>query len=156
MSQKSRPRHVRRRVYSRLRHGVSNILKQFLTTESARLTSSASLSTFTVDAGTDLVTASSHGFVNAEGPVELTNSGGALPAGLVVDTHYWVLLVDANTFRLCDRLYKVASSSYVDITGTGSGTHSVAFGVTPEALLERLRQGTDPETMRAETDIDDL
>lgn len=76
--------------------------------------------TFTADAGTDIFTAASHGY-EAGDPVTLTNSGGALPAGLSTSTTYYVLAPTTNTFQLST----TSNGSAVDVTDAGTGTHSV-------------------------------
>lgn len=81
--------------------------------------------TFTA-ATTDIVTATAHAFTTGDGPFQLTNSGGALPAGLAVTTDYYVIVIDANTFRLAtSRPNALAGTPVVDITGTGTGTHTL-------------------------------
>lgn len=88
--------------------------------------------TFTAVAATDLITPASGAptFVNADGPFRLTNSGGSLPTGLSTGTDYW-LVYDASTAGVT---YKFATSksnaiagTTVDITTTGSGTHTMTL-----------------------------
>ncbi len=82
-------------------------------------TEGVAVGTFNVDAGTDIITAAAHG-LNDDDIIVLTNSGGALPAGLAVDTKYFVITSTTNTFQVS----LTEGGSAVDITGTGTGTHS--------------------------------
>ena len=92
----------------------------------------------TVTAGTDdNFTLTSHGFETGMA-VSLSNSGGALPAAtpsLAATTLYYVVRTGANTFKLAISAANAvaATPTVIDITGTGSGTHSVrtaAFVIT--------------------------
>lgn len=74
--------------------------------------------TFTA-ATTDIITCNSHGVKDGD-QVVLSNSGGALPAGLAASTRYWPIEITPNTFKVS----AIAGGPAVDITGTGTGTHS--------------------------------
>lgn len=76
--------------------------------------------TITVDAGTDIVTAAGHDFVDGVA-IEFSNSGGALPDGLVSGTIYFVVSTATNTFQVAETV----GGSAIDITSTGSGTNTV-------------------------------
>lgn len=151
---KARPRHVRHRVYDRLRHGVNSLLKVFVDTEAARLDSTAANRAFTANVN-DTLTSTSHGFTLGKGPVILSTSD-TLPAGLEEDTLYWPIPINTNTFYLATSRENAANGIRVDVTDTGTGTHTVAYASDGSAMLERLRQGVKPVTLRAEDDIDDL
>ena len=155
MAQASRPRYVRRRVYDRLRHAGSNF-KQFLIAAGTKFMGTADLKTFTAVAVTDVCTSVAHGLVTGKGPVLVSNSGGALPAGLAASTWYWPIVIDADTFKLAATRALSAFGTAVDITDAGSGTNSIRYAANAEAIMERLRQGTPYEQMVAESDIDDL
>jgi hypothetical protein len=75
--------------------------------------------TFTVSATTDLLTKVAHG-VKPDQQVVLSNSGGALPAGLSASTPYFAIQVTPNSFGLST----TPGGALVDITGAGTGTHS--------------------------------
>ena len=89
-----------------------------------------SSATFTVDAGTDIVTSSSHGISDGQN-ITLTSST-TLPAGLSASTTYYVNLIDANTFYLVTTRLDANgtpnptadAATAVDITDTGTGTHT--------------------------------
>lgn len=98
----------------------------------------ASSGTFTAVATTDIFTKSSHGFRTGI-KVRVSNSGGALPTGLVAATDYYVIKIDANTFYLAESL--TASSNplaFIDITSNGTGTNTV----TPQTVAGTAGTGT--------------
>lgn len=74
--------------------------------------------TFTA-ATTDWITANAHGLERYD-QIVLSNSGGALPAGLSTATRYFVRDVSPNRFKV----ELAPDTEVVDITGTGTGTHS--------------------------------
>ena len=79
--------------------------------------------TFTFTAATSdvITTSANHGLVNDD-TVTLTTSSSDLPAGLAVDTTYYVLATPAaNTLTLS----ATKDGSVIDITDTGSGTHTL-------------------------------
>lgn len=110
--------------------------------------------TFTA-AATDICTAVAHGLITGDGPVRASNSGGALPAGLAVDTDYWIIAIagSADTFKLAASRADAFAGTAVNITGAGTGTHTLAdtaatqkikwrdWGVLSSAPTLSLRQG---------------
>jgi len=74
--------------------------------------------TFTANATTDICTSNSHGLTEGD-KVQLTTTG-TLPAGLSTATSYYVISVTTNTFQLATN----PGGSAINITDTGSGTHS--------------------------------
>ena len=109
-----------------------------------------------VTTGTDVIGDTAHGFTTGEGPVRLTSSG-TLPAGLAVDTDYWIITVDANSIALAVSRAGALSDVRVDITAAaGGGTHTVNTEtklVVPAGVTKvRLVAGVDTEsTTSAET-----
>lgn len=75
--------------------------------------------TFTVNTGTDVVTAAGHTFANDQ--VVAVRSSTTLPGGLVVALPYYVINVSGNDFQLSTSL----GGGAVDITSAGSGTHTI-------------------------------
>lgn len=75
--------------------------------------------TFTASATTNLLTKVAHG-VQLNQQVVLSNSGGALPAGLSTSTPYFAVQVNPNTFALAT----LPDGTPIDITDAGTGTHS--------------------------------
>ncbi len=87
---------------------------------------------FTAVAGTDVLTWSGHTPTDGE-RVRLSNSGGALPAGLSTLTDYFVIEADGSTCKLST----TSGGSKVDITDAGTGTHFV--GVVPEPIVQAMK-----------------
>lgn len=75
-------------------------------------------STFTADDSTDIITSATHNLSN--GDVIFARSTTTLPAGLTADTAYYIIEKTTNTFKVSLTL----GGSAVDITDTGTGTHS--------------------------------
>lgn len=78
--------------------------------------------TFTA-ATTDICTAAGHGFVTGD-KVRLTTSN-TLPAGLSLATTYFVIRLTADTFSLATTRALAVAGTVVDVTGTGTGTHTI-------------------------------
>lgn len=85
-----------------------------------------------VNTGTDTITATAHGLLTGD-RFRLRNVGGALPAAtpsLAGATDYFALRVDADNLKICDtNAHALASTGIFDITGSGSGTTTVEFGL---------------------------
>jgi len=69
-------------------------------------------------ATTDIITSNAHGLVN--GNMVVLSTTDTLPAGLAVSTVYYVIEKTTNTFKLA----KTPEGPAVDITDTGTGTHT--------------------------------
>lgn len=68
-----------------------------------------------------------HGLLSGDGPIQVSNAGGALPAGLVAVTDYYVVRVTANTFKLATtRALAVAGTADVAISTDGTGVQTLA------------------------------
>lgn len=78
--------------------------------------------TFTAVAATDVIT------IGADLPsntrFRVSNSGGALPAGLSATTTYFYIRVSATTGKVATSKANVEAGTAVDITDTGTGTHT--------------------------------
>jgi hypothetical protein len=79
--------------------------------------------TFT-SATTDISTMAAHGFTTGNGPVRVTTSD-TLPTGLAVDTDYYIERLSATTFAFATSIANAQAGTAIDITGTGSGTHTL-------------------------------
>lgn len=80
-------------------------------------------------ANTDICTKNGHGFVTGSGPLRLATTDTDLPAGLEVDTDYYAVRLDADTFKLASSYANAVASPavVVDITDAGTGTHTIGF-----------------------------
>jgi hypothetical protein len=106
----------------------------------------------------DQLTITGHGLTTGEGPFFFTNSGGALPAGLSAATKYWAIVVDANTISVATSRANALASTKVDITGNGTGTHTLATGsylVVPKSVtrMKVRSQVTDNGDLAANLNI---
>jgi hypothetical protein len=87
--------------------------------------------TFT-SATTDISTMVNHGFGasgSVAGPVRVASSG-TLPTGLAASTDYWVFTLAANfrdTFSFASSEANAVAGTAIDITGAGSGTHTLSM-----------------------------
>jgi len=82
------------------------------------LSTSKVQATFTVNATTDVITSTAHGLQGDE-CLQLTTAT-TLPAGLSLLTNYYVISRTVDTFQLA----LTPRGSAVDITDTGTGTHT--------------------------------
>lgn len=81
-------------------------------------------STFTVDTGTDVVTATSHGF--ASGAIVNLGTTGSLPGGLA-GGEYYARRTSADTLTLhLTRRDAQRGDNIINITSSGSGTHRIS------------------------------
>lgn len=80
--------------------------------------------TFTAVAATDICTATGHGFFTGDG-VQVTTSS-ALPAGLSAGVTYFVIVLDANTFKLATTRANAIAGTAIDLTTAGTGTQTIS------------------------------
>lgn len=80
---------------------------------------------FTADNTTEIFTAAAHGLQTGDGPVRVANSAGALPTGLVAATDYWVIRIDANTFKLATTFLNAIAGTFLLISTNGTGTQTI-------------------------------
>jgi len=74
---------------------------------------------------TNVLTLNNHGFTTGDGPVRVSNSGGALPTGLAVDTDYWLINVTANTFSFATSKANALALTAVALSTDGTGTQTI-------------------------------
>lgn len=109
-----------------------------------------STATFTADAGTDEFTSSAHGLSNGQ-RVLLTTSG-TLPGGVTTLTQYYVVNSATNTFKVA----ATSGGTAINITSTGSGTHTWTRCYS-RCVVESLgTQGSAPGTVRVEMYRDEI
>lgn len=80
--------------------------------------------TFTA-ATTDICTASGHGLQTGDGPVRLASTT-TLPGGLAAATDYYIIRLSANTFSLAATRTAAYAGTAIDVTDTGTGTHTLS------------------------------
>ena len=79
--------------------------------------------TFTADASTDIITISSS--LQQDYMAVTFTSSGTLPAGLSLATTYYLRFQTTTTFKVSTTLANAISAVYVNITGAGTGTHTM-------------------------------
>lgn len=79
--------------------------------------------TFTA-ATTDVCTKVAHDLETGDGPVRAFSTT-TLPAGLAAATDYYIIKIDADTFYLATSLANAYAGTRIDITSTGTGTHTL-------------------------------
>jgi hypothetical protein len=80
---------------------------------------------FVADADDSLLFGAPHGLATGDGPFQVVNDGGALPAGLSADTNYWAIVLDDDEIELATTLANALAGTAVDITDAGTGTHTM-------------------------------
>jgi hypothetical protein len=84
-------------------------------------------------ASTDELNHTAHGWLTGDGPIQFTNSGGAVPAGISLLTDYYVVKVDADNFKIATSLANALAGTIVDLTSNGTGTTTATPGVTAKS-----------------------
>lgn len=108
------------------------------TTAQATTNTLGQTDTFTADAGTDVCTWTSTANIPSNvltgTRVRLTTTV-TLPAGLALATDYYVIRLSDTTFSLATSFANAKAGTAIDITSTGTGTHTVNW------LLPRYTNG---------------
>lgn len=100
------------------------------TTIAPTLITSALDGTFTVTiASPAVVTKNGHGLVLGQ-KLRLTTTG-ALPTGLAINTDYFVIPINANTFNLATSIANARAGTKINTSGSQSGTHSIVVNEDP-------------------------
>ena len=116
-----------------------------VTTATAQATTNTlvAFSTFTADAGTDIVTITS-----SPANINLLNlstvqvsTTTTLPAGLSAATNYFVIKVSDTTFKLATSYANAVAGTAINITDAGTGTHTI------NTLLPRYTDGAGVQAM---------
>lgn len=81
---------------------------------------------FTFTASGATLTHVAHGLQTGDGPVRLTNSGGALPTGLATATDYYAIRLGADTFSLATSLANALAGTAITTSDAGTGTHTLS------------------------------
>lgn len=116
--------------------------------------------TFTTTNATETVNITAHGLLTGDGPVRLTNSGGALPAGYAAATDYWIIKTGSGTLQLAASRALAFAGTAVAISGDGTGTHtltgtaSATRPATVAAGIDTDSDGAGTNTLAADTFVD--
>lgn len=100
------------------------------TTEQATINSN----TFTASSSSGLLLTYANDWQNFT-KVRFTNSGGALPTGLSLNTDYWLVRQSATTAKVATSFANAIAGTVVAYTDDGTGTHTMT------ALLPRYSDG---------------
>lgn len=95
--------------------------------------------TFTADAGTDLLTLASVPFMNTlktGTEVELTTTAADLPAPLAISTVYYVHTIVDQTCALATSSALADAGTAINIADAGTGTHTIIRSHNNETLLD--------------------
>jgi hypothetical protein len=76
-----------------------------------------------VDDTTDEITLTSHTFHT--GQICRVTTSNTLPAGLAINTDYWVIKVDANTIQLAASYADAIAGTAIDLTTAGVGNQTI-------------------------------
>lgn len=79
--------------------------------------------TFTRTTG-NVLSRTAHGLKTGDGPIQATNTGGALPSGMSAATDYWCIRLDDDTFSIATSLANALAGTAVTLSGAGTGTHT--------------------------------
>lgn len=102
------------------------------------------LASTAVNATANTLTKTAHGLITGTS-VQVTTTGG-LPAGISGSTDYFVVYVDANTFKLSDtKPHALAGTDIIDITTQGTGNHT--FTPTTLSISIQPQISNDPDTV---------
>lgn len=83
-----------------------------------------------VNAGTDTLTATAHGLLTGDRFRVRNSTGGALPTGLTGATDVFAIRQDADSLKVAtSNANALAGTPVIDITGAGSGTNLIEYGL---------------------------
>lgn len=110
-----------------LRVGTNDICTVHHSARDATTNKALTFADAAVSVANDTITLPGHGLTTGAGPIPLTNTGGALPAGLAAQS-YFAIVVDANTIKLATTLANALGGTAVDITAAaGGGVHKLTL-----------------------------
>ena len=105
---------------------------------------------FTVDTSTNQISASNHGLSTDD--ILLFTSSGTLPSPLSANNAYFIVKSSSDTFKVSTE----KGGDVVDITDTGSGTHSYHEKFKVPDMIGRVPVGVDPNDSRLSTHSSDI
>ena len=90
-----------------------------------------------VNTGTEVITIPTNTTFYTGTSIVYTNSGGTVVTGLVDSTTYYAIVTSPTTIKLASSLANALAGTAIDLTGTGSGTHTLTKALTTRALGDR-------------------
>lgn len=104
---------------------------------------------FTAEADTEILTTiNAHSLETGDGPLQVSNAGGALPNGLTALTDYYVIRIDARNFYLATTRANALAGTKVSFTTDGTGTQTIS----DTASTTRLAGANDVKLASSTTD----
>lgn len=113
--------------------GLYRVTTVTTTTAQSTINTLVAFSNFTADASTDIITHTNINLLHLS--TIQVSSTTTLPAGLSTSTDYYVIKLTDTTFRLATSYANALIGTYIDITTTGTGTHTI------NTLLPRYTNG---------------
>jgi len=86
------------------------------------------------DNATERATKVAHGLLTGDGPIQLTNVGGAPPTGLALLTNYWIIWVSSSVFKFASSFANALAGTAVAFSTDGTGTTTVADVATTSRM----------------------
>lgn len=138
---------------------------RWLRQRDADLGATATANTFTATNATNTITLAAHGVPVGEfrGPYRVSNSGGALPAGLLDSVAYWFRATSATEGQLFRSRRDAANDTNVaQFSDDGTGTQTIQGSANQvdaqEGILGFGPNGklVSPNRYQSETDLDNL
>jgi hypothetical protein len=105
---------------------------------------------WTVDNATEICTSVAHGMSTGDGPVWISNAGGALPAGSTAATDYFVIRLGADTFTLASTRELAILGTAINFSGDGTGTQTLSDVASTKRLVQ-FGAGIDTDSDEAGT-----
>jgi len=119
--------------------GFYRVTSVTTTTSQATTNTLVAFSNFTADASTDIITHTNINLLNLS--TIQVSSTTTLPAGLSAATNYFVIKLSDTTCKLATTYANAQSSTAIDITSAGTGTHTI------NTLLPRYTDGAGVQAM---------
>lgn len=95
----------------------------------------ATITITSVDDTANTFTKAGHNLLTGDGPIHM--GGLDLPGGILPNVNYWIVKVDANTFKLADGFVNAMNGVTIDLQDAGSGV------ITLDDTTETLRAGQE-------------
>ena len=97
-------------------------------------------STFTSTHGSDLIGIVGHGMETGDGPVRFVAGGGVLPTGISAATDYYIIKVDADSFKLATSKALALAGTVVATTADGTANATRLMHSTVQMLANSLEE----------------
>lgn len=96
----------------------------------------------TATIATSLFSSTAHGLQTGD-RFKVSTNGGTLPTGITLNTRYYAIYINANTFYAAASYNNAIAGTKITFSGSSSGTHTIT--------IDRINSGTSSFTPAAET-----